>query len=337
MKRPFEFEFFNYSFPALCLRCLSSPSIISSSELVPSRLSWPVSPPGPETLEIVRERVTLSLKRWHKIQRDNADLGLNGSTSILTNFTNSDNAKVEDQLYYEHLNKAYLLWADLSESQKKETWHIEALRAFAREQEAHSETRRNLYNAEQETANLRIQVNRLNECQQPREYLLFPPKQLPISKETARLIPANSEELSFELDKLLDKWKAKIRTDRSAQKPLPALQRVDTPESTNHRNGLPSYLQQTLNGDGDMNAHNGLSEDDLIDAPGDEDDEIGGQVRAPMAAMDRRMLDPKLRDEGDEVMQGIEGDGDGYVGGRLLAELREYGAVNGSGLSRSAI
>jgi len=101
---------------------------------------------------------------------------------------------------------------------------------------------------------------------------------------------------------------------------------------SHNTNGLSPYPHHQPS-NGDLNLHNhGISDDDLIDAPGDEDDELGGQVRAPTASMDRRMLDPKLREQGDEIMQGIEGDGEGFVGGRLLAGLREYEGVNGRGM-----
>ena len=69
-----------------------------------------------------------------------------------------------------------------------------------------------------------------------------------------------------------------------------------------------------------------------MDALGDEDDELPAPGRAPTAPMDRGMLDPKLRSPGDEVMQGIEGDGEGFVGGRLLAGLREYAVEQTRGL-----
>lgn len=215
------------------------------------------------------------------------------------------------------------MWHELRDYEQREEYNTEGLRAFAREQREHGETHIKLVRVEEEAAHLRLQLERLNDLQQPREFLLFPPSQLPVSREAAAVFAEDSVDTALDYDKLIEKWKLRIQADRNTQKPLPI---PDTSISTSgHRlNGLSSYDQQPLNGD--------HLDDDLMDAPGDEDDEIG-QHRVPTAAMDRGMIDPKLRDAGqDEVMQGIEGDGDGFVGGRLLAGLREYEGVNGRSL-----
>lgn len=290
-----------------------------------------MSLPGTPQLEAVRGRVSAILQWWRKNRRAETESGLNGSLELPNNHSDVGNAQKEDQRYYDHLTKAYKMWSDLQEPQKKEVWHLEALRAFAREDEEHRKTQLKLHEAEQEAANLRIQLERLNECQQPREYLLFPPNQLPITRETASIVASNSDNIPLEYDKLVEKWKVRIQSNRSAQKPLPQLQNLETPMSSHHTNGLSPYTHQPSNGNLQLHSQ-GISDDDLMDAPGDEDDDLSGQVRAPTASMDRRMLDPKLRDQGDEIMQGIEGDGEGFVGGRLLAGLREYEGANGRGL-----
>lgn len=279
-------------------------------------------------MEAIRGRVAITLQWWRKTRRPKAESGLNGSLDSSNNQSDVESTHNEEQRYYEHLTKAYKLWSDLPEPQRKEAWHLEALRAFAREEEAHGKTQLKLHEVEQEAANLRIQLERLNECQQPREFLLFPPNQLPVSRETVSLVASNHNSMPLEYDKLVEKWKTRIQRNRSAQKPLPHLQSLETPLGSLNPNGLSPYPHQAPNGDLNLHDH-GISDDDLMDAPGDEDDELSGQVRAPTASMDRRMLDPKLREQGDEIMQGIEGDGEGFVGGRLLAGLREYEGVNG--------
>ena len=230
-------------------------------------------------------------------------------------------------VYHEHLANAFKDWDLLSETQKQESWHLESLRAYAHEQKQHNETRARLERIDQETQNLRNQVDRLNKLQQPPEFLLFPPTTLPISYEVASTLPSGQ----WSYDQLVSKWKSRIQNHRSIQKSLPI--DFSNPGATNqhHRlNGSLSRPAQNINGD--SNPYLQDSSDDLIDAPGDEDDDM--HLNEGRAVMDRGMLDPKLRDQGvDEVMQGIEGDEDGDGEGRLLVGLRDFQNMNERGLA----
>ena len=253
---------------------------------------------------------------------------MNGSTDVDRKNIDIVMENEEEQSYYDHLTKAYNIWKGLSEATQRDVWHLESLQAFAREQEEHGNTHVKLQRVEEEAANLRLQVERLSNLQQPREFALYPPVQLPISMETVSVLSQNSEDIPLNFNKLVDKWKTRIQSNRSAQKefPPPAL-----PASAHQLNGSSSYTQPPSNG-GPPLLLDAIDDDDLMDAPGDEDDDLG-PPRVPTAPMDRGMLDPKLREHGpDEVMQGIEGDGDEFVGGRLLSGLREYSGVNGRGL-----
>ncbi|MCJ1379643.1 hypothetical protein MMC17_002745 [Xylographa soralifera] len=325
---PFEFDFFGESFPSLCFRCLTCPTVISTSHLVPNGLSWPIDIPGPKQLEVIRQRISTRVKWWRSRRRAAAALGSPDLSVVDGKQLGTLSEAEEEQRHNDYLNSAYNVWNDLSESEKREIWHMESMRAFAREERDHGETHIKLARVEQEAANLRLQLERLNECQQPREFLLFPPNQLNVSREAATIVAENSADTSLDFDKLVDKWKARIQSGRNEQKSLPPPQ--PSTAGAIQLNGISSYNQPSLNGD--LLAQPGVSDDDLMDAPGDEDDDLG-QARMPTATMDRGMLDPKLRDQGaDEVMQGIEDDGEGFVGGRLLAGLREYEGVNGRAL-----
>ncbi|MCJ1474176.1 hypothetical protein MMC13_002834 [Lambiella insularis] len=265
----------------------------------------------------------MTLQYHRKLRRDAAGLPSNGALGRDGAYTNNIEDPEEEQLYHNHVNRAFELWNGLSETQQREEYNTESLRAFAREQKEHGETHLKLARAEDEVANLRLQLQRLNTLEQPREFLLFAPDQLPVSSDAAALVAESSADTALDYDHLIAKWKTRIETSRNTQRELP-LPETSISASGHHLNGLSSYDQHPSNGD--------PLDDDLIDAPGDEDDELG-QQRMPTAAMDRGMLDPKLRGPGqDEVMQGIESDGDGYVGGRLLADLHEYGGINRRGL-----
>ena len=292
---------------------------------MPNNFSWPVDIPGPNQLEIIRQRISTHVQWWRSQRRAAAALRASDLSVVDGKHLGAIDEAEEEQRHHDYLTSAYNLWNDLPETEKQEIWHVESMRAFAREQREHGETHIKLVRIEQEAANLRLQLERLNDCQQPREYLRFPPNQLKVSREAATIVAEHSADTSLDFDKLVDKWKSRIQTGRNEQKSLPPSQ-LATAAST-QLNGISSYNQPSLNGD--ALAHPGVSDDDLMDAPGDEDDDLG-QARMPTATMDRGMLDPKLRDQGaDEVMQGIEDDGEGFVGGRLLAGLRDFEGVNG--------
>lgn len=325
---PFDFEFFTQTFPSLCLRCLTAPTTNSSSQLISGPTSWVTSLPRLAQRESLRQRITFQIGYWRKnrLVAPNA-VGVNG-TAAGSNRHNIDGNEIDEDVvpYHIYLDSVYQHWTQLPDMEQKEHWHLECLQALAREQQEHGLTHAKLERAQQDAANLRIQLDRLNKCQQPREYILFPPKQLSISRDVAKSVSENgmSDELDHEV--LIGKWKSRVQVNRNTQKPLPQPPQLSTPSDSNHPNHL--YDTRLLN-DEDV-GHEACSDDDLMDAPGDEDEELVGHGRAPTAQMERGMLDPKLREhDGEESMQGVNIEGGGFGGGRLLAELRNYAGVNG--------
>lgn len=128
-----------------------------------------------------------------------------------------------------HLTKAFSTWKSLSEKARHDNWRLETLRALARGEEKRKDAERQLSFAQQEIESLRAQVDRLSQCQQPREFILHPPDTLAISKETSRnLAGAQSERMAdWDFDSLVTKWRGIVREQRqmrnglAAQKPLP--------------------------------------------------------------------------------------------------------------------
>lgn len=231
-------------------------------------------------------------------------------------------SEVEEK-YYQYLLTVFDAWAMLPEKQKQDRWREECAKAFAREQEKHAETKRRLDFAEQEIQHLR---SLLVQMHHPTDFSGYPPTILPISRETAVNL-TNTQKWSF--NALISKHRAQIQSNRSIQHPLPAPSpwAAPTPNmNNNHTNGTPSYSQYPR---GDQRPfHNEDHEvpsdedEDLADAPGDEDD-MGNQN----PPMDRGMLDPHLRDGNGNG----EVDGEGAVGGRMLMGLMEYDGAGGPG------
>lgn len=291
---PFEFDWFGQTFPSLCLRCLSKPSAISSNTPITSDLSWPISIPESSQLDAIRRRLDDRLRLCRKPRGD-------------PNHPNGKGDTEEDRSYHEHLRNAFNSYNSLPDSEKRDVWQLESLRAFAREQQEHGETHHKLQRTEQEAANLRIQLDRLNKYQQPREYILFPPSGMPISREAVDLVSESTSSDTWDYDKLVSKWKTRIQSSRNSQQSLPAPSQIFSTPTTipNHSNGGPPRTRTATNGgnkqtfgheDGDP------SDSDLMDALGDKDDEVHGQT-----GENSQVLDPKLRDELHGAMQGIEG------------------------------
>ena len=267
----------------------------------------------------------------HRIQEFNKKRRLTtdhrGSEGSDDTGSESKDSVLDTGLYHGHLVSAFGTWRSLPEPKQREQWHLEALRAFVREREEHEETKAKLGKQEAEMAHMRLQLNRLNECQQPREYLQFPPNRIELSKEAASAV-GNTPDLILDTEKLITKWTAHVQTNTSFQRSLPVP--AEQPETFEPMNGIemmdPTEKQNT-NGGAASSVHD---EDDSEDAAGEDDDDLAGQassVRAPQAPMDRTILDPNLRNAGaDHVMEGIETDDGGFGNaGALLAKLSQAG------------
>ena len=313
---PFDFNFFNLSFPELCLQCLSAPHTLLAGSAVPDRFSWSTEAPKTISYEILREWLGPRLKDLQLREKShhfpNQIIQPNGTNG---HAQDPDGVGELEEKYYQHLTNVYETWKALPEKQKQESWRTECAKAFAREQEKHNQTKRSLELAEQETQHLRSQLAQRNSYNQATEYAHFGISPLPLSRETTKNIP---ELPSYET--LLSRWRTRLAHQRSIQTPLPPLSpwaAATTPNlNSNHMNGTHQYPpppqrddQQRLDNEADQASD---EDEDLADAPGDDD--IPEQQE--QLGMDKGVLDPHLRD-GDGT-----GDMDGE-GGRVLMELRE--------------
>lgn len=235
--------------------------------------------------------------------------------------------------YSKHLSCMYQAWKSLSEIQKQENWRLECQRAFTWEREKHRETEAKLDHAQQEVQHLRAQLEQQSDHQRLTEFSHFPPATMPLSREALRALGDHHNLSEWSYEATILKWKARIQYERNFQRPLPNLMATTWPASMEAgplTNGTPypqlhSHHRRMLDHNA-YDAEHDLSEDDedLADAPGDddEDEELTTSNRiASEAIMDRRMLDPHLRDRLDMATKSAKGivrngDGDGYSGGR---------------------
>ena len=316
----FDFNFLSLSFPELCLQCLSAPQSLLAGPTIPDRFTWSLEVPKVAQYELLREWLDIKLKEWNRrLRSDMASSPNHQSNGTDGHQADSNGLGNEDTAYYQHLSTTYENWKALSDKQRQETWRVDCFKAFAREEEKHKATKRNLHLAEQEIQHLRYQ---LAQMRHPPEYSIYPPSTLPISREAVTHLPNSS---AWAFDSILFKWKTRIQSSRSTQHPLPPLSpwasATPTNLNSNHTNGNLSYPQPHR---GDQRPHHNADHDpesdedeELADAPGEEDVLDQGQNQ-------RQVLDPHLRGGGDDVGEKIDMDGERHAGGRMLMGLREY-------------
>lgn len=330
----------------MCLQCLSAPLALLSTPLNPSGASWPKEPPGLDHFQGLKTWLEARLSKW-KQQRATSDTfrqhepnGLNGHA---TQRQLPPESNEEEAAYIKHLSDMYHEWKALPEKQKQENWRIECQQAFTREKEKHTETKAKLDRVEQELHLLRAQLGQRSDYRRPTEFSHFPPSTMPISRESFQALEDRVDLTDWNYEATIQKWKTRIQSERSAQQSLPNPVSSTWSPKTDTRpltNGTSSYLQshrpdQRIRHNNAQITKPDQSDEDLVDAPCDDDDDVPAQNNtASDTMMDRRVIDPDLSDRPDTAMKGADtdtrnADGEGYAGGRVLMGLREYERGNG--------
>ncbi|CEO60744.1 hypothetical protein PMG11_05300 [Penicillium brasilianum] len=218
---PFDFEIQAQTFPSLCLQLLPPPPSLFASHPFSSPTSFPLQPPGREHLDIVRQALRSKISQWRTDQLSmdpGARLGNVGGT--LDNSMIYRTAHQHEEMSIRHLELAFNHWNTLPLETCREAWQLEITRAFARELEKRKSVEDQLARVQQEANQLRAQVERLGSCQWPREFALFPPDTLPISRDVARELDANESQISpessrWDFDSVVSKWKRVVMHDKS--------------------------------------------------------------------------------------------------------------------------
>lgn len=128
-------------------------------------------------------------------------------------------AQQHEDIGLRHLELAFNHWNSLPHETRREAWQLEITRAFARESEQRKSVDEQLARVQQEANQLRAQVERLGSCQWPREFALFPPDTLPLSRDVARELDAKESQISpdstrWDYDHVVSKWKRVVMHDK---------------------------------------------------------------------------------------------------------------------------
>jgi len=124
-------------------------------------------------------------------------------------------ARQHEEMAFKHLDLSFQKWQNMQPMHQNEQWHLEVLRAFAREKDKKNEVDAQLVRVQQEANALRQQVETLSRCQWPREFALSPPEAASIPKETAKELGRSGISMAelWDYDRLVGKWRRHIRDD----------------------------------------------------------------------------------------------------------------------------
>ena len=234
--------------------------------------------------------------------------GMNGHSALDSPWSHSDpEADEYEAACTKHINTSYSSWDSLSRERKQEQWHEACVNALTHEQERHRETRDRMERLENQVQSLRAELNARNSPE-------YGATTFPLSPGTAlEALKASPDMAMWDYDALISKWRTRIEHERSRQLPLPGSSTPwfapspigENSQTPTHTDGQahpakPEHRQSTnqLNGSGS----NGTNQDEeLVDAPGEEDDTA--------VEMDQGLLDPNLREKTNGHQDSVMGNG----------------------------
>jgi len=192
-----DFDFFAQTFPGLCLNILPPPTTLYSPAPFASAESWSLKPPGLQQSEVMHRFLNERSREMRKVNPEHP--------SDATFFKHSA-----------HLQGAFENWRLMSDKDQQAAWTLEALRCFTTSRDSNNKLKRRLADAEQHTAHLEAQYDRLARCQLPREWLVRPPKTVSISESIAREMQKNPgggvQESDYDADAVLSRWRETVRS-----------------------------------------------------------------------------------------------------------------------------
>ncbi|KAK4580036.1 hypothetical protein LTR86_000238 [Recurvomyces mirabilis] len=201
-----DVDFFALTFPGLVLAILPPPGTLFTPLPFPSGDAWALTPPGQRQYETLNRLVNLRMREQKQQRPDD----YNESTAFK---------------HLAHASGAYEHWQTMSEEDRAGTWTLEVMRAYVTAEQRSQQSKHELEAAQNRIRHLEAEYDRLSRCQLPRELLTQPPRTMPapeaIMRELSR--PENrtaAAEAEYDVDTLLDKWRATIRAHaRSHRQP----------------------------------------------------------------------------------------------------------------------
>ena len=317
---PFDFDFFTFSFPGLCLRCMQSPRSLSSQRSGLGHDTWPLEPPGTSQADFLKRYIFSKLQEWKaNVSRES----IGNDSGEVSKELREDLAR-EEAAYHQHFGQAYNVWTSLSPESKQSEWRLECQKAFAQEQDRHQETRNRLDQLEQELNHARGQVNQQRTNRHLMEVSNNTSPTVPLSRGAASILNSLKDNLeAWNYDSIVNKWTGYILQQRSTQRPLPTASPWSPDLGTNGASAKPDRrageqrpFSAGLAGDD--------ADEDLVDAPGEDEEDMHHEPQE--SAIDRDVLDPHLRNGAFAHDENGATNGD-----RMLTEVNGFNRANGDG------
>lgn len=317
---------------------------LSAAQVIENRSCCPVGPPNKSHYEHLKQLLEQRLSDHERAQaqahehRDLHELISPNSDG----HNEPSHEKPDFSSYHDHLAQAFSVWDSTPEIQKNSLWHLETLRAYSAAHDESAKLRDELSRAEAKMAHLRLQIARLNECQQPKEYTYNIPAQHDITEETVQILASTKADIPLDRESLIRKWTAVVKDDRKYQRQLPELELADLT--------VPDSMDMEDEGEGpeehDANdqhgSRDGDGDGDSVDAAGEDDDEVttaatngvngtatatqigSNVVKINAGTLDRAVLDPSLRNDDEDVEEdgAMEVDKGDFGAEMLLADMR---------------
>ncbi|TGJ83529.1 hypothetical protein E0Z10_g5230 [Xylaria hypoxylon] len=258
---PFDFEPLALDFPALTLQCLEAPPTLFSSTPHPTSTSWSIQPPSQKQYEALQMYFRDEFHKWRVYCATATTMSTEDLTypPAETKFPRDMRESVKraekaaallEKQVQEHLQSTYHVWEQLPPQRRSELWGLELARSVGRRQKELDKLKEAQYATKQENANLKIQIEHLNQLQQPREFRIVPPATIPIEetymnfllglgvsgvKGVGVTLEERHVDLNTMVSRAIDRWKSIVISTRTTglggQKSLDQVTPTATPTS----------------------------------------------------------------------------------------------------------
>lgn len=233
----FQFDPYELTFPALCLKILPAPPTLFSPSPFPTHETWPIGLPG--------------AKQWEALQKALKERVASYQRALEATGSSQANAEAELGRLQNHLHVSYHHWQCLSDRQRQEAWQLEILRAFS----AAEDRCKILQNQMDVTVKQHDKLRKeLEDLRRARDHGEADPVQTLSSVSTTsmeRILKHGFDINQWDYDSLLEKWKSvlkdrkKATTGMAAQRKLSATPTVKlNNKKINSRNNFSKIQEE---------------------------------------------------------------------------------------------
>lgn len=227
-----DFDFFQQSFPALCLRLLKPSTPLDSALCITASDTWSSNTPWEQQRDalsrVVEERGQI-LKR-----KDSLLSSAYEETSI---------ADLNLEKFHQHINHVFDLWSKINERTRDDAWQREIIRSYARMETELKEAKATITALKRDAELLARRLEHRNSNYSPYQgsfsdrgpSLSVPPTPLGLSDDVLRDLSrfgVNTREWDYE--RLVDRWKSVVRDERRASSGLSAQRNFSTTSQQPH-------------------------------------------------------------------------------------------------------